>query len=212
MTQNNLCCLLYGPGKAQFEHRDVPTLSDPYDILVRIAYVGVCGSDVNSNNHLFPTKGRVLISHQAHFWKHGGVVRMVSEEQPLVMGHEASGIVHSVGPAVTKVVPGDRVAIEPGFSCRRCKQCKAGRYNICPEMSFAADPPDNHGTLARLFRTPEDFVYQIPESLSLEESVLLEPLSVAVHGARLAGITPGHTVLVQGSGTIGLLQIGRAHV
>ena len=72
-------------------------------------------------------------------------------------------------------------------------------------MSFAADPPDNHGTLARLFRTPEDFVYQIPESLSLEESVLLEPLSVAVHGARLAGITPGHTVLVQGSGTIGLL-------
>jgi len=130
---------------------------------------------------------------------------MVSDEQPLVMGHEASGIVHSVGPAVTKVVTGDRVSIEPGFSCRRCKQCKAGRYNICPEMSFAADPPNNHGTLTRLFRTPEDFVYPIPENLSLEEAVLVEPLSVAVHGARLAGITPGHTVLVQGSGTIGLL-------
>ncbi|KAJ5579744.1 GroES-like protein [Penicillium hispanicum] len=132
-------------------------------------------------------------------------MRMVSEEQPLVMGHEASGIVDSVGPAVTKVVPGDRVAIEPGFSCRRCKQCKAGRYNLCADMKFAADPPDNHGTLTRMFRVPEDFVYQLPETVSLEEGVLVEPLSVAVHGARLAGVTAGQTVLVQGSGTIGLL-------
>lgn len=135
---------------------------------------------------------------------------MVSEDQPLVMGHEASGIVHSVGPGVKSVVPGDRVAIEPGFSCRRCKQCKAGKYNLCPDMRFAADPPDNHGTLARLFRTPEDFVYKIPDTVSLEEGVLVEPLSVAVHGARLAGLSPGQTVLVQGSGTIGLLAAATA--
>lgn len=135
---------------------------------------------------------------------------MVSEEEPLVMGHEASGVVHSVGTAVTKVVPGDRVAIEPGFSCRRCKQCKAGKYNLCPDMKFAADPPGNHGTLTHLFRTPEDFVYPIPETVSLEEAVLVEPLSVAVHGARLSGLTPGQTVLVQGSGTIGLLAAATA--
>ncbi|KAE8153132.1 GroES-like protein [Aspergillus avenaceus] len=192
MTQTtNLSCLLYGPGKARFENREVPSIEDPHDILVRISYVGVCGSD-------------------AHFWTHRGVMRMVSEEQPLVMGHEASGIVHSVGPEVTKVVPGDRVAIEPGFSCRRCKQCKAGKYNLCPDMKFAADPPDNHGTLAHMFRTPEDFVYKLPDTVSLEESVLVEPLSVAVHGARLAGVAPGQTVLVQGSGTIGLLAAATA--
>ena len=137
-------------------------------------------------------------------------MRMVSEEEPIVMGHEASGIVHSVGPAVTSVVPGDRVAIEPGFSCRRCKQCKAGRYNLCPDMQFAADPPGNHGTLARVFRTPEDFVYKLPDTVSLEEGVLVEPLGVAVHGARLAGVSAGQTVLVQGSGTIGLLAAATA--
>ncbi|PLB50812.1 GroES-like protein [Aspergillus steynii IBT 23096] len=192
MTEiKNLCCLLYGPGKARFENREVPPLDDPHDILVRIAYVGVCGSD-------------------AHFWTHGGVMRMVSDEKPLVMGHEASGIVHSIGPAVTSVVPGDRVTIEPGFSCRRCKQCKVGKYNLCADMKFAADPPDNHGTLARVFRTPEDFVYKIPDSVSLEEGVLVEPLSVAVHGARLAGLSAGQTVLVQGSGTIGLLAAATA--
>ncbi|KAI9036495.1 NAD(P)-dependent alcohol dehydrogenase [Aspergillus affinis] len=189
--QKNLCCLLYGPGKARFEHREVTPIEDPRDYLVRISYVGVCRSD-------------------AHFWTHGGVMRMVSDEKPLVMGHEASGIVHSVVPAVASVMPGDRVSIEPSFSYRRCKQCKARRYNLYAGMKFAADPPDNHGTLARLFRTPGDFVYKIPDSVSLEEAVLVEPFSVAVHGARLAGLAPGHVVLVQGSGNIGLLAAATA--
>lgn len=130
---------------------------------------------------------------------------MVSDDEPLVMGHEASGIVHSVGSAVSRLRPGDRVAIEPGFPCRRCKQCKAGKYNICPDMKFAADPP-SHGTLTRLFKIPEDFVYKIPDSLSLEEAVLVEPLSVAVHATRLAQLHAGQSVLIQGSGTIGLLM------
>lgn len=121
------------------------------------------------------------------------------------MGHEASGIVHEIGSAVTTLSPGDRVAIEPGFPCRRCKLCKAGKYNLCPDMRFAADPPRNHGTLTRMFMIPEDFVYKIPDSLSLQEAVLIEPLSVAVHGVRLANLCPGQTVLVQGSGTVGLL-------
>lgn len=126
------------------------------------------------------------------------------------MGHEASGIIHSVGPAVTRLKPGDRVAIEPGFPCRRCKQCKGGRYNVCPEMKFAADPPHNHGTLCRYFKIPDDFAYKISDDLSLQEAVLVEPLSVAVHANRLAGLRPGQSVLVQGSGTIGLLMAATA--
>lgn len=129
------------------------------------------------------------------------------------MGHEASGTIHAVGSAVTRVKPGDRVAIEPGIPCRRCTRCKAGRYNLCPDMRFAADPPQTHGTLCRVFRIPEDFVYAIPDGLHLREAVLVEPLAVAVHGVRLAGLTPGQSVLVQGLGTIGLLAaaVARAY-
>ncbi|GAP89477.1 putative D-xylulose reductase A [Rosellinia necatrix] len=191
MAQTNLSCVLYGPHNVKVEDRPVPEIQDPHDILIRISYVGVCGSDV-------------------HFWNHGGVLRMVSEEEPLVMGHEASGIVHTVGPAVTSLKPGDRVAIEPGFPCRRCKLCKAGKYNLCAKMKFAASPPGTHGTLSRLFKIPEDFAYKIPDSLSLQEAVLVEPLSVAVHGVRLADIRPGQTALVLGSGTIGLLVAATA--
>ncbi|OJK00952.1 hypothetical protein ASPACDRAFT_117566 [Aspergillus aculeatus ATCC 16872] len=121
------------------------------------------------------------------------------------MGHEASGTIHAVGGAVTDLQPGDRVAIEPGFPCRRCRPCKMGRYNLCPAMKFAADPPDAHGTLCRVFRMPADFVYKIPDALSLQEAVLVEPLAVAVHAVRLAEVRPALHVLVQGAGTIGLL-------
>jgi D-xylulose reductase len=121
------------------------------------------------------------------------------------MGHEASGIVHSVGSAVTQIKPGDRIAIEPGFPCRRCRHCKDGTYNLCPEMRFAACPPDAHGTLTKYFKIPEDFCYKLSSTLELQEAALAEPLAVAVHTARLAGVKPGQTVVVFGSGTIGLL-------
>ncbi|KAL1852841.1 Endo-1,4-beta-xylanase 2 [Diaporthe australafricana] len=187
----NLSCVLFGAGQVRFENRPAPAIQDPNDILIRISYVGVCGSDV-------------------HQWVHGGTeAARITPEAPLVMGHEASGIVHSVGPSVTRLKPGDRVVIEPGYSCRRCRHCKAGRYNICAGMRFAADPPTD-GTLACFFRIPHDFAYRIPDALSLQEAVLVEPLSVAVHVARLAGVTAGQTVLVQGSGTIGLLAAATA--
>lgn len=121
------------------------------------------------------------------------------------MGHESSGIIHRVGSAVTHLKEGDRVAIEPGFSCRRCEHCKDGTYNLCPKMRFAACPPDAHGTLTKYFKIPEDFCYKIPPTMGLDEAALVEPLSVAVHTARLACVKPGHSVVVFGSGTIGLL-------
>jgi D-xylulose reductase len=149
----------------------------------------------------------VLTSSQVHFWKHGGIGKHVDPTTGIVMGHEASGTIHSIGSAVTSVRPGDRVAIEPGTPCRFCKACKKGTYNLCRKMKFAAapGPPDTQGTLSKYFRIAEDFVYRIPESMGLEEAVLVEPLSVAVHAAKLAGVEPGETVVVMGSGTIGLL-------
>ncbi|CAL5867239.1 uncharacterized protein PFLUO_LOCUS1454 [Penicillium psychrofluorescens] len=186
----NPSCLLYGPGDARFEDRPVPEIEDPHDVIIRIAYVGVCGSDV-------------------HFWTDGGIKYHVSQDRPLVMGHEASGTVHAIGPAVTNLEPGDNIAIEPGYACRLCSICKAGRYNLCPKMKFAASPPYTHGTLSKYYKIPADCCFKIPKGmdrpLGLDEAVLMEPLAVAMHSVRQVGILPGDKVLVFGSGTVGLL-------
>lgn len=133
------------------------------------------------------------------------------------MGHEASGIVHAVGPAVSTLKPGDPAAIEPGFPCRRCSRCKMGKYNLCPHMQFAASPP-THGTLCKYFRIPDDCCYKINTSASvgaeggggeraigLDEAALIEPLAVAVHSVRQGGVQHGDKVVVFGAGTVGLL-------
>ncbi|KAL2826778.1 chaperonin 10-like protein [Aspergillus cavernicola] len=190
-TEKNQACLLYGAGDARFEEIAVPSLEDnPRDVLIRIAYTGVCGSDV-------------------HFWAHGGINEMVRPGYPVTLGHEASGVVASVGSAVTNVKVGDRVAIEPGFPCCHCSFCLAGKYNLCPDMTFAASPGPGdvvHGTLATLFRLPGDFCYKVPDDLGLDEGVIFEPLAVAVHGLRLAKLKPGQDVIVLGAGPVGLLS------
>ena len=141
-----------------------------------------------------------------HFWVHGGINdKNVTKRNPLVMGHEASGTVHAVGSSVTSLSIGDRIAMEPGFPCRRCTRCKEGRYNLCKRMTFAASPPDSHGTLCKYFKLPEDYCFKLPAHVSLEEGVLLEPTSVAVHMARLVNVKMGDKVVVFGAGTVGLL-------
>lgn len=123
----------------------------------------------------------------------------------MVLGHESSGIISAVGDGVKSLKVGDRVAMEPGVPCRRCVRCKSGTYNLCPDMQFAATPPFD-GTLAKYYSLPEDFCYKLPESVSLEEGALVEPLAVAVHVvARQAVVTPGSSVVVFGSGPVGLL-------
>lgn len=125
------------------------------------------------------------------------------------MGHEASGIVHAVGSAVTTLQPGDPVAIEPGIPCRTCSRCKMGKYNLCPGMKFAASPGGMHGTLTKYFKLPADNCYKIHTdaemSFELDEAVLIEPLAVAVHSVRQASVQLGDRVVVFGAGTVGLL-------
>ena len=101
--------------------------------------VGICGSDT-------------------HYLKHGRIGDFVVT-QPMVMGHEASGVVAACGPGVTHLKKGDRVAIEPGVPCRRCARCKSGRYNLCPKIFFCATPPDD-GNLSRFYVHAADFCYK----------------------------------------------------
>lgn len=167
-----------------FEQRPKPTIKSPYDVVLAINYTGICGSDV-------------------HYWVEGRIGDFVVEK-PMVLGHESAGTVVEVGPAVTAVKPGDRVAIEPGTPCRHCEPCLAGKYNLCIAMKFAATPPYD-GTLAGFYTAPEDFLYKLPTHVSLQEGALIEPLAIAVHIARQASITPGQSVIVMGAGPVGLL-------
>jgi len=124
----------------------------------------------------------------------------------MVLGHESAGTVIKLGPGVTKLKVGDRVAMEPGIPCRRCEVCTTGKYNLCQDVVFFATPPGN-GTLTRVISHDEDFCFKLPDHVSHEEGALLEPLNVGVHACKRAGVTVGKKVLVSGAGPIGLLTM-----
>jgi len=177
--------VLQEPKSVSFEERPVPELKNPNDVLIRVNVTGICGSDI-------------------HYWQNGRIGDFILEK-PMVLGHESSGTVHSVGSAVSHLKSGDRVALEPGIPCRYCDFCKAGSYNHCVEMKFAATPPYD-GTLARYYILPGDFCVKLPENVSLEEGAMVEPLSVGVHVVKQADVRPGDKVVVFGAGPIGLLS------
>lgn len=168
----------------KFEQKPKPTIESPHDVLLAINYTGICGSDV-------------------HYWAEGRIGSFILKE-PMVLGHESAGTVVSVGSKVTTLKVGDRVAVEPGFPCRRCAACLSGHYNLCPDMHFAATPPFD-GTLTGFYTSPEDFCYKLPEHISSQEGALIEPLAVAVHIVKQAEIKPGQSVVVMGAGPVGLL-------
>jgi L-iditol 2-dehydrogenase len=182
--------VLRGPGDVAIEERPVPR-PGPAQVVVRVRSVGVCGSD-------------------AHYYEHGRIGRFVVEA-PLVLGHEASGEVVELGPDVTRLTVGQRVAIEPGVPDLTCEQCLAGRYNLCPDMRFFATPPID-GALAEYVVVHEAFAHPVPEVISDDAAALLEPLSVGLWACRKARVSAGDRVLVTGAGPIGLYaaQVARA--
>lgn len=150
-----------------------------------------------------------LIVIAVHFYLHGaGIKPMLA---PMVLGHESCGVVTALGPNLppsSTLQIGDRVALEVGVSCRSCEYCRAGRYNLCPEMSFAASTmvfPHRDGTLREVLCHPAELCYKLPPSLHLPLAALAEPLSVAINAFRRAQIQPGARVLVIGAGAVGLL-------
>ena len=177
-------------GDMAMETLPVPQL-DADQVLVQVAAVGVCGSDV-------------------HYYEHGRIGDYVVDH-PLILGHELSGRIAAVGSAVDPARIGKRVAVEPQRPCRTCKQCKAGRYNLCPDIEFYATPPID-GAFAEYVTIQSDFAYDIPDSVSDEAAALIEPLSVGLWACERAQIKPGSRVLIAGAGPIGIIaaQAARA--
>ena len=178
---------------------------------------GQCGSDVSGRMHQHSVSRslpfqQVDVRSQAHYRIHGEVGDF-KIRQPLVLGHESAGIVQRYGSAVRSLKPGDRVALEPGIPCRSCEYCQAGKYNLCPQMHFAATAPYD-GTLANYYTMLESLCYRLPAYIILEKGALVEPLILAVHCATLARIKFGSSVLVLDAGPTGLLccAIARALV
>ena len=190
MADAMLCAVMYGIGDVRTESRPVPQPKED-EVLVRVKRVGVCGSDV----HYF-TRGRI-----GDF-----VVR-----QPMILGHECSGVIEAIGSGVTSYKAGDRVAIEPGYTCRRCFYCKTGRYNLCPNVTFMATPPVD-GAFCEYVAWPEDFVFGLPANVTFEAGAMMEPLAVGLWAAERGGVKSGDAVAIFGSGPIGLLTLQAAKV
>ncbi|KAI0036756.1 xylitol dehydrogenase [Vararia minispora EC-137] len=181
---SNPSFVLQAKDSVSFEERPIPSYGDD-DVLVEVKKTGICGSDV-------------------HYLTHGRIGDFIVES-PMVLGHESAGVVFKIGKNVKNVKPGDRVAIEPGRSCRKCDECRRGRYHLCPDMVFAATPPYD-GTLSRYYSIPSDLIYLLPANMSLEDGALMEPTAVAVHAINHLGkLQPNHTVAIWGCGPVGLL-------
>lgn len=179
----NRVAVLRGVGDVAVEERPMPEPAQG-DVLVEVRSVGVCGSDV-------------------HYYEHGRIGSYVVEA-PLVLGHEASGVIVGVGVGVDPDRVGGRVAMEPGIPCGRCRSCRRGVYNLCPDVRFFATPPID-GAFARYVTLPADLAHPIPDRLSDDAGALIEPLAVGVAACRKAAVEPGDRVLVTGAGPIGVL-------
>jgi L-idonate 5-dehydrogenase len=168
----------------------LPPLSDD-QLLVNIAFGGICGSDL-------------------HYYQHGGF-GTVRIKEPMALGHEVSGIVASVGAAVKGIIPGQRIAISPSRPCGHCRFCQSGMHNHCLSMRFygSAMPfPHIQGAFSEQLVIDSSQAYAIADHLSLSEAALAEPLSVGLHAIQRAGGVFGKKVLVTGCGPIGSLLIG----
>lgn len=185
MKSNMKVAVMTDLNKVAFTERPIPQPGKD-EVLVKVEYVGVCGSDL-------------------HYFEHGHIGNFIVEP-PFVLGHEAGGTVVKVGEAVTDLKVGDRVAMEPGKTCGKCEFCKTGRYNLCLDVSFFATPPVD-GVFQEYVAHEAGLCFKIPDNMDTMEAALIEPLAVGFHAARQGNAQTGQTAVVMGSGCIGLVSM-----
>lgn len=179
--------------KINIKEIDIPVVKDN-DVLIKVAVAGICGSDIHTYKGLHPFR-----------------------KPPVVIGHEVAGEVVSVGQAVKRVQVGDRVTVEPQIGTGESEGVMTGQANLS-DKRLAPGMGDWLGTMAEYFVSPEAQVIKLPDAVSYEKGVLVEPLAVGVHAARKGDIQPGDRVAILGAGPIGLLTLiavkakGASHV
>jgi len=178
-------CVMVDVQKSEFREADIPKPADD-EVLVKLEYVGVCGSDL-------------------HYYEAGRLGDLVVTS-PLVLGHEAAGSVVETGKNVKHLKVGDRVALEPGKTCGHCEFCKSGKYNLCKDVIFFATPPVD-GVFKEYVAHEADLCFKLPDNVGSMEGALIEPLAVGFHAANQAEATTGKSAIVFGSGCIGLVTL-----
>ena len=190
MTKPAIACTLHGALDLRLTPV-APRALGPHDVKLKLGAGGICGSDL-------------------HYYQHGRVGAFVIRE-PLVPGHEASGVVEATGSAVTRVKAGDRVAIDPSHPCGLCDYCRGGRMNLCRKMYFLGSAsifPHAQGLFSQAFVMPERQLTPVTEAhITLGEIACAEPLSIGLHAVQRAGSVFGKRVLVTGGGTIGCMCV-----
>ncbi len=195
-----LACTIHGKEDLRLDPAAVPEVR-PDEVLVRLGAGGICGSDL-------------------HYYFEGRNGSFIIRE-PLIPGHEASGVVAAIGADVTRVKPGDKVAVSPSHACGRCDFCRQGREQLCTNMKFLGSAsvfPHTQGFFREQFVMNERQCYPVAGDVSLGELAFAEPLAVALHGVHRAGDLMGKSVLITGAGTIGCLTViaarlaGAAHI
>jgi len=178
-----------------FKYTDVPepSITEPDQVLIQIKAASICGSDVHGMD--------------------GSTGRRIP---PIIMGHEASGIVAATGSAVRNFVPGDRVTFDSTIYCGNCFYCRRGEVNLCDHrrvIGVSCQEYKQDGAFAEYLVVPERVLYALPEEVDFIHGALTEPVAVAAHALRLARLSPGDSVLIVGTGLIGLLllQLLRLH-
>ena len=172
----------------QLEYTDVPKPEvAPGEVLIAVHACGICGSDVHG---LDGSTGR--------------------RRPPIIMGHEASGVIAEVGEGVTAWREGERVTFDSTIYCGECPYCRAGRINLCDNrrvLGVSCDEYRRHGAFAEYVAVPERVLYRLPNELSFEHAAMAEPVSIALHAVARAGVKPAESAVVVGAGMIGLLIV-----
>jgi L-iditol 2-dehydrogenase len=182
--------VLTGINKMELIDRQAPVIEKTTDVLIKLAAVGVCGSDV-------------------HYYNSGQIGSQVVEF-PFQVGHECSGIIEAVGKEVKNVKPGDRIAVEPAISCWKCDQCLSGRHHTCREIKFLGCPGQIDGCLSEYIVMPQECCFLIPDTMTLEEAAISEPLAIGLYAVKKSIPMQGTKIGILGTGPIGLSVLGTA--
>ncbi|WP_042451014.1 (R,R)-butanediol dehydrogenase, partial [Bacillus anthracis] len=172
-----------------------PTVK-PGAVKIKVKWCGICGTDLHEY-----LAGPIFIPTEEHPLTH--------VKAPVILGHEFSGEVVEIGEGVTSHKVGDRVVVEPIYSCGKCEACKHGHYNVCEQLVFHGLGGEGGG-FSEYTVVPEDMVHHIPDEMTYEQGALVEPAAVAVHAVRQSKLKEGEAVAVFGCGPIGLLVIQAA--
>lgn len=188
----NTEAILVTPGTMKIQVAPMPEPKDD-EVLLKVEYVGICGSDI-------------------HGFESGPFIPPKDPNQKIGLGHECGGTVVGVGSKVKKIKVGDRVNIEPGVPCGKCKFCLSGHYNICPDVDFLATQPNYRGALTNYITHPESLTYKLPDNMDTMEGALVEPAAVGMHAAMEADVKPGKKIVILGAGCIGLMTLQACRV